>query len=885
MTSVTIFLLWFLYPVIVTSVNFYTEKTTVSCIESEKQALLTFKQDVIDHANRLASWSGDGDEDCCKWVGVVCDNVTGHVLELHLQNPSYDHANDAENSEGNDWSRLGGKINPSLLNLKHLIYLDLSNNAFRGMVPYQLGNISNLEHLNLSHNLDKLLYIENLQWLVGFPRLKYLDLSNVNIGKAFDWLQKINIVTSLKELYLSSCELPRVIPQLPKFNLSSLSILDVSGNNFESISMINWVFSLNTLISLDLGHNNFHGPIPDGLRNMTSLRHLDFSGSFFISSIPDWFYGFSPLEILDLHNSSLQGKISHDIGNMTSAISLDLSENELEGEIPRSIGSLCKLRSLSFDGVNLNQKISDIIEILSGCISNGLESLNLGGCQLFGQLTNQLQVFKNIIELGLRHNSISGLIPTSIGKLSSLRSIDLSYNLLEGFASETSIGGLSSIRFVYLSNNKLEGNLPESFWQLANLELLDISHNLLKGINVSKASMGHLSSLKLVYLSNNKLQGEIPTSFWQFPCLELLDVSVNLLEGFASNTSITQPSSLRVVYLARNKLKGNIPKFIWQLENLELLDISRNLLEGVVEETYLSNLTKLRDFYGSGNPLTLKMNPNQIPTFQFESLGLGSWHLGPHFPGWLHSQKHLSYLDISNSEISDSIPCWFGNFSSQFNYLYLTQNQISGQIPHFPIVSDDAIFDFSSNNFSGPLPLISSNLTGLDLSDNSLSGSLSHFLCHRLNESMRLSFLNLGKNFLFGEIPNCWMKWKILAVIKLDNNRFVGGIPSSWGALPSLQSLHLKSNNFFGEIPLSLRNCTELVTLDFADNEFGGKIPTWLGDSLPHLIVLNLRSNKFRSSIPDELCDLDRLQILDLANNHLSGSLPKCLSNFSAMSR
>ena len=81
---------------------------------------MTFKQDVIGHVNRVASWSDD-DEDCCKWVEVVCDNVTGHVLEIHLQNPSYYLSYDAENYEGNGQSRLGGQINPALFNLKHLI--------------------------------------------------------------------------------------------------------------------------------------------------------------------------------------------------------------------------------------------------------------------------------------------------------------------------------------------------------------------------------------------------------------------------------------------------------------------------------------------------------------------------------------------------------------------------------------------------------------------------------------------------------------------------------------------------------------------------------------------------------------------------------------------
>ncbi|OMO95342.1 hypothetical protein COLO4_15966 [Corchorus olitorius] len=59
----------------------------IALVSTSYCALLrTLKLDIEDHANRLASWS-DFDEDCCGWEGVVCDKLTGHVIELHLGNP------------------------------------------------------------------------------------------------------------------------------------------------------------------------------------------------------------------------------------------------------------------------------------------------------------------------------------------------------------------------------------------------------------------------------------------------------------------------------------------------------------------------------------------------------------------------------------------------------------------------------------------------------------------------------------------------------------------------------------------------------------------------------------------------------------------------------
>jgi hypothetical protein len=137
--------------------NFCTGESAaeVRCIQSERVALLEFKQDLQDPSHRLASWA-TGDGDCCQWVGVVCHNVTGHVQELHLRSfrPVYEDAMSDEweaQLEAYERSRFGGKINPSLLDLKHLIYLDLSYNNFNGtQIPKFLGSMERLRYLNLS---------------------------------------------------------------------------------------------------------------------------------------------------------------------------------------------------------------------------------------------------------------------------------------------------------------------------------------------------------------------------------------------------------------------------------------------------------------------------------------------------------------------------------------------------------------------------------------------------------------------------------------------------------------------------------------------------------------------------------------------------------------
>ncbi|KAM3744068.1 hypothetical protein ACB098_06G024000 [Castanea mollissima] len=520
-------------------------------------------------------------------------------------------------------SMFGGKINPSLLDLKHLFYLDLSYNnfglfpipeflgsmkslrylnlfgaGFGELIPPQIGNLSNLHYLNLGGFGYNFLSVNNLQWLSSLPLLQVLDLS---------------------------------------------ATLDLSFNSFENSLIPSWVFGYQNLVALNLSANGFQGPIPVGLQNMTSLKHLDLSFNNFNSSIPNWLYSFSHLEFLNLRKNLLQD----------------------------------------------------------------------------------------------------------------------------------------------LSNNQFNGTLPQSF--------------------------GGLSKLEYVFIGGN-------------------------------------------------------------------------MLEGVVSETHFANLRRLKELSTTPTRLTLKVSPNWIPPFQVVILGLGSWILGPNFPLWICSQKQVWSLDISNTSVKDAIPPLFWNMSSQFNYLNLSHNHFYGEIPNIPVtLYPSSVIDMSSNSFNGLLPLISSNVSFLDLSNNLLSGSISHFLCYKKNEPKQMELLNLGKNHLSGNISYCWENWQKLLVLSLGNNDFTGSIPASIEHLSLLKSLHLSNNRISGKLLHFLKNCTDLEIIDISENKFFGIIPSWIGQRHSSLLILNLRSNNFHGPIPKQLCALTSLQILDLSHNKLFGSIPGCVNNLNAM--
>ncbi|KAF7815747.1 receptor-like protein EIX2 [Senna tora] len=271
----------------------------VRCNEKDQLTLSMFKAGVLDLSNRLSSWSNN--EDCCSWIGVLCDNLTGRVTMFDLRG-----------------FEMGGEVNLSLLQLQFLNYLDLSFNSFSAISipPFLLSksppNISiNLQYLDLSMNYFGM---DNLHWLSPFSSLKYLDLTGINLSNETSWLHSVAILPSLSELYLTLCEL-----KLP-----------------------NWLFNLTSAISyIDLSHNLLSGYIPSTLGNLSSLIYLDLSSNHLNGNLPKSLGQLSNLESLNLEGNSLVGVITEEtFSKLSSLETLNLDSTGLELDLDSNYQSL-----------------------------------------------------------------------------------------------------------------------------------------------------------------------------------------------------------------------------------------------------------------------------------------------------------------------------------------------------------------------------------------------------------------------------------------------------------------------------------------------------------------------------------------------------------------
>ncbi|KAM6552655.1 hypothetical protein CsatB_013417 [Cannabis sativa] len=547
--------------------------------------------------------------------------------------------------------------------------------------------------------------------------------------------------------------------------------------------------------------------------------------------------------------------------------------------------------------------------------------------------------FPNLTQLSLSYANFSGYIPVELSHLSKLThlTVDLFDGdiIVETYVLKRMLQNFTNLRELSLSYiNMSNVELVTSFTNISSsLELLDLYLCGLQG--KFPENVFRLPNLQHLRLWNNyDVIGSMPTFNWSTPLryLDLSNTKISVDLPYLSTTA----KSLQTLYLQNCSFTGSSSSYpqmltnLTQLLQLTSLDLSHNNFGGQFPLHYLINIQRFiylglsgNNFVGEIPEFSKTSNSSQTPLpNHLESLDLSDNLLSGPIPSWIYSLPLLSYLSLSNNNLTGPIKEFH---SKSLQYLYLHSNKLNGEIPNSIFQQESlSLLDLSYNNLDGvvelskfskltnlmkidlsfnnfivhsnnftinnPLPHLFKlglascnisafphflktikNLYSLQLSHNQIQGRIPEWLWN--NGTSSLSDLNISHNFLthVEQVPS-----NNLLFLDLRSNMIHGHLPI---VPPSLEMFFISNNNLLGEIPSTYCNLSGLRILDISNNNIQGKIPSCLAN-LSSLSVLDLHKNNFSGEIPQGMFkNLTSLRSLHLSGNHLEGPLPRSLRN------
>lgn len=442
-----------------------------------------------------------------------------------------------------------------------------------GKIPGNLGELTALEHLDLSINE---LHREIPAELGGLTNLESLDLQVNNLTGEIP--ASLGRLQNLEKLFLAGNQLTGCIPQrllaVPDHDLDRLALpACVDGPAEPRAASPTPVAELVAACSNGTAvPEPYYDPqlimdcsvLLEVKEFLAGEADLDWDSSW---SIRQWQgVGVSRrnghLHWLELPQAGLTGRIPPELGQLVNLEMLVLEDNQLTGEVPSELGKLQNLQGLFLQGNPLSGPIPGELGGLSG-----LRHLALSETGVSGEIPPELGDMSSLEGLELRENRLTGMVPPELDRLSNLWQLDLSGNRLTGVI-PPELGELAELSGLVLSDNELTGEIPAELGRLSNLKRLYLEGNQLSG--EIPPELGEIKGLRQLVLRNNELTGEIPEGLKKARRLDELDLSGNGLSGEIPDW-LARLGGLTLLRLEGNEFTGCVPR--------ALLDVFDNDLD------------------------------------------------------------------------------------------------------------------------------------------------------------------------------------------------------------------------------------------------------------------------------------------------------------------
>ncbi|XP_018433833.2 receptor like protein 23-like [Raphanus sativus] len=538
-------------------------------------------------------------------------------------------------------NHFSGTLDPSssLFELRHLIYLDLSyNNLVSSSVPSEFGNLNRLEVLSLSNS--------GLQGQLpsSFGNLSRLEVLNLQHSELTGTLEPISKLTTLKQLDLSFLNINYPIDLNLFSSLSSLLILDLSGNSISPTT-----FSSNPDLPLSLEVLDLSGcgisQFPGFLKGLHNLESVYISNNNIKGKVPEWFWSFPRLRIVNLVNNSFTGFEGSGEALVNSSVKiLDLALNHFQGPFPNPPHSLTVLSAW-------NNSFTGSIP-LAICNQTMLALLDLSYNNFTGSIPPCLSNFQtSLIVVNLRKNKLEGSLPDMCYDGALLRTLDVGFNQLSGKLPR-SLLNCTSLKFLSVDDNKIKDTFP--FWlkDLPYLQALTLRSNRFYGpLSPSGQGLFAFPELRILEVSHNNFTGSLPSNYfvnWKASSLQMIGdgelyMADNSIADYTYQDTIDLQykglfmeqgkvlTSYATIDFSGNRLEGHIPESIGLLKTLIALNLSDNAFTGHIPLS-LSNVSELESLDLSGNQLTGTI------------------------PKGLERLSYLAYISVAHNHLTGEIP-------------------------------------------------------------------------------------------------------------------------------------------------------------------------------------------------------------------------------------
>jgi len=711
--------------------------------------------------------------------------------------------------------------------------IELNKNSLSGMLPSELGSLSNLQKLRLQSN----------------------DLSGTIPSE-------LGSLSNLQDLGLYNNDLSGTIPS-ELGSLSNLQFLGLSKNSLSG-TIPSWLGDLSNLQQLGLANSDLSGTIPSELGSLSNLQYLYLDNSSLSGTLPSELGSLSNLRNLWLHGNSLSGTLPESIKDLSANKRL---ENPPYVESPIPDYEAVPGESFFFD---ISNHFSDINDNITNYSASGLPTgltIDSNSGEIGGTLTTE------------------GSFPVKV-KVSDKAGgvVKDEFNIVVSSTTTTppTFGKPQTNPFeiagVPAASRIFPAIVQPTFADLDQDGDLDLLMGHTDNSFIYQENQGNASSFTF---------GEPQTSPFELPDDVLVEdhgsPTFADLDGDGDLDLFVGELYGEFIY-RKNQGAASSPTFGTPETNpfglADIGDISSPAFADIDGDGDLDLFAGNHDgkivyFKNNGTASSPTFGKRQTNPFGLADVGL---------------QNNPTLADL---DADGDLDILMGNFDGNLIY---QENEGTASSPTFgkPQTNPFGLEDVGSQSSptfadldeDGDLDLFVGNRIGkiIYFKNQGTAGSSTF-------ETPQSSLLNADdyaalKALYTSTSGENWRNktgWDVSSETPPDADVVDKwhGVTVSEGRVTKID-LHL--NSLSGSIPSELGSLSNLQILDLGNSDLSGSIPSELG-SLSNLQMLNLANSDLSGSIPSELGSLSNLQILDLANSDLSGTIPNSIKELSAFKK